>query len=74
MKLSDAIAGHWLDKRQLFSHRTVESYERIMGYLVDYLTDAQIEAITADDIRRFLAQLADTRQLSKRSQHDANAF
>jgi integrase/recombinase XerD len=71
MKLSDAIAGYWLDKRQRFSPRTVESYGRIMGYLVDYVGDKDIEQVAADDVRRFLAHLADTRNLSKRSLHDA---
>ncbi|RIK40839.1 MAG: hypothetical protein DCC55_13880 [Chloroflexi bacterium] len=71
MKLSDAIAGYWLDKRQRFSPRTVESYGRIFVYLVDFVDDKDIEQVTADDVRRFLAHLADTRNLSRRSQHDA---
>jgi site-specific recombinase XerD len=71
MRLTDAIAGYWLDKKQRFSKRTIEAYERYFGYLVDYLNDMDFERITLDDIRRFLAHLASSRNLSRRSQHDA---
>ena len=71
MRLSDVIAGYWLDKRLGFSKTTIPGYERTFGRLVVFLGDPEFGAITASDVRRFLVHLAEGFGLSKRSVHDA---
>lgn len=71
MRLSDAIAGYWLDKRLDMSKTTIPGYERTFGRLVSFLDDPDFAAVTSDDIRRFLAHLSSHYKLSRRSVHDA---
>lgn len=67
MKLSDAITGYWLDKRLNFSRHTITGYTLIFDRLIGYLQDRDIEQVTSDDIRRFLAYCADEHELSAKS-------
>lgn len=71
MKLSQAIEGYFLSKELSFSQNTIRNYTYVFRYLVEFLGDVQIEAITGDDIRRFLVHLGKKRKMSKRSVHDA---
>lgn len=67
MKLSDAIEGFWLDKQLDFSKHTITGYSLIFRRLVDYLADKQLDQITSNDIRRFLAYVADEYELNSKS-------
>lgn len=71
MKLSDALVGYWLEKRLSMSETTIPGYERTFARLVLFLGDVDMEAVTANDIRRFLAWLPDRYRLSRRTVHDA---
>ena len=71
MKLSDALVGYWLEKRLSMSETTIPGYERTFARLVLFLGDVDIEAVTANDLRRFLAWLPDRYRLSRRTVHDA---
>jgi len=55
MKLSDAIAGYWLDKRIDFSRHTITGYTLIFNRLIAFLHDKDIEQVASNDIRRFLS-------------------
>ena len=68
-KLSEAIEGYWLDKRLEFSETTIPGYRLTFRRLVEFLNDAHINAVTSDDLRRFLLHL-ETLKLSKRTVHD----
>jgi integrase/recombinase XerD len=71
MKLSLALDGYWLEKELSFSPHTIASYERVFRRFLAFVGDVDIERVTADDIRRFLAYLRSEYKLSKRSVHDA---
>jgi len=71
MRLSDAIAGYWLDKRLDMSKTTIPGYERTFRRLVSFLGDPEFAAVTSNDVRRFLVHLADNFKVSRRTVHDA---
>jgi integrase/recombinase XerD len=68
MILHDALTGYWLDKRAALSPRTARDYELAYSRLLAFLgPDQPIAAVTADDIRRFLAAMRDEHNLSPKS-------
>lgn len=69
MKLSHALEGFWLSKRLDFSAATIQNYERVFREFLARLGDREVDAITSDDIRRYLEYLHKRRKLSKRSVH-----
>lgn len=69
MKFNEALKGYWLEKRKLFSIRTIENYERMFSRFAKYINDKEVADITSDDIRRFLDYLL-TQNLSRRTVHD----
>lgn len=69
MKLTEALDGYWLDKILHFSRTTTPGYRLTFARLVTFLDDPDIENITANDLRRFLAHW-EGQGLSKRSVHD----
>ncbi len=71
MKLSDALTGYWLDKRTDFSLHTVGDYQVTFKRLVEFLHDPEFEAITTNDLRRFLAYLTDKYELGHKSLSNA---
>ena len=71
MRLSDVITGYWLDKRLDFSPTTIPGYERTFARLLAFLGDPEFTDIASNDIRRFLAHLADHYRVSRRTVHDA---
>ncbi len=71
MKFSSAVQGFFLSKQLTFSPHTVKNYGLVFRYVMEFLGDVEITAITSDDIRRFLDHLGKKRKLSKRSVHDA---
>lgn len=71
MKLSDALVGYWLEKRLSMSQTTIPGYERTFTRLIAFLGDVDIETVTANDLRRFLAWLPERFNLSRRTVHDA---
>lgn len=71
MRFSQALQGYWLDKRTSFSERTIEGYTYHFNNLVACLGDRELDAITPDDIRRFLDWMHAERGLSMRTVHDA---
>ena len=70
MRLSEAMTGYWLDKRLQFSETTIPGYERTFRRFVAFVGDVELESVTADDVRRFLAHLG-TLGLSRRTVADA---
>lgn len=55
MFLDDALTGYWLDKQRDLSPHTVRDYSLTFARLRAFLgAGARIEAITPDDLRRFL--------------------
>lgn len=71
MRLSHALQGYWLEKQLHFSATTTPRYKCTFGRLIAFTGDAEIETITSNDLRRFLAWLATEHGLGKRSVHDA---
>lgn len=71
MRLSDAIEGYWLDKRLDMSETTIPGYQKTFRRLVAYLEDPEFDAITSDNIRRFLAWLPTEYAMGRRTVHDA---
>ena len=71
MKLTDALIGYWLEKRLSMSDTTIPGYERTFARLIAFLGDVDIETVTANDLRRFLAWLPQRYNLSRRTVHDA---
>jgi Phage integrase, N-terminal SAM-like domain len=67
IKLSDAITGYWLDKRITFSKHTITGYTVVFDRLVAFLNDMEIEQVTPNDVRWFLAYVADEHDLSDKS-------
>jgi integrase/recombinase XerD len=58
MQLSDALTGYWLDKRTVFSPHTVTDYSLTFDRLIEFLgPTTEIEGVTSDDLRRFLAHV-----------------
>ncbi len=57
MKLDDAIQGYWLDKKLDFSVATIANYGYAFCQFQDFIGDVEIEDISADDIRRYMAYL-----------------
>jgi site-specific recombinase XerD len=74
MKLSHALEGFWLSKRLDFSAATIQNYERVFREFLACLGDREMDAITSDDIRRYLDYLHKRRKLSKRSVHSHRAI
>lgn len=67
MKLSDAISGYWLDKQIDFSPHTITGYSVVFRRLIAFLDDSDIEAVTSNDIRRFLLHCSNEYGLSPKS-------
>ncbi|NLF02891.1 MAG: tyrosine-type recombinase/integrase [Anaerolineales bacterium] len=64
MRLSQAIEALCVATRvDGRSPRTVDSYREKLGYLRSFLGDVPVDAITVDDLRRFVASLLDERTL-----------
>jgi site-specific recombinase XerD len=59
MRLSDAVDGYLLARRTRLAANTVRNYRTVLGRLVTRLGDPDIESITADDMRAYLARCAD---------------
>ncbi len=71
MKLSEAIEGYWLDKKLDMSPTTIPGYEKTFARLVRFLDDAPFDAVTSDDIRRFLAWLPTEYPMGRGTVHDS---
>lgn len=71
MKLSEALIGYWLEKKLSMSETTIPGYKRTFARLIAFLGDVDIETITANDLRRFLAWLPERYKVSRRTVHDA---
>lgn len=71
MKLSAMLDGYWLDKKREFSKNTVRNYTRVFDYFLAFVGDVEFNTISTNDVRRFLNYLADAKEYSKRSVHDA---
>lgn len=67
MKLSEAIDGYWLEKRLDLSNHTIGGYVIIFRRLIEFLHDKDIEQVSSNDIRRFLAHQVDQHGLSPKS-------
>lgn len=64
MTIQDALLGYWLERRRNVSEATVSDYTNTFSRFVAWLpADIQIEAITADHIRRFLDAMQRQRNL-----------
>ncbi len=58
MTISDALLGYWLERRRNVSEATVRDYSLTFRRFVAWLpANIEIGAITADDVRRFLAAM-----------------
>ena len=68
MKIATALQGYMLDKRLDFNPNTVASYTRVFRRYFDYVGDGDLEAVTPDDVRRFLTQLRIDLGLSPRGE------
>ena len=53
------------------SATTIPHYERTFRRLIDFLGDRELDGVTSDDIRRFLAWLPTEYRMGRRSVHDA---
>lgn len=68
MNLQRAVAGYWLDKRRALSVHTTSEYEHVFSCLLDYLgPEAEMKAISSDDIRRFLTAMRERRGLGAKT-------
>jgi integrase/recombinase XerD len=67
MRLSDALAGYWLEKSLHLSAHTRADYTTTFTRLSAFLGDPIFAEITADDIRRFLAHVQRTHNLGKKT-------
>lgn len=67
MLLSQALAGYWLEKKIDFSPATHRDYSLTFDRLIAFLGDIELTAITADDIRRFLAHIQTEHSLGKKT-------
>lgn len=70
MKLSYAIEGYWLDKQLSFSPESIKTYTWVFNHFAEFVGDVEMEAITSNDVRRFLVHLRTDHNLSKRTVHD----
>lgn len=71
MRLSEAIEGYWLDKRLDMSATTLPRYEVTFRRLIEFLGDPEFDAITSNDVRRFLAWLPTAYRMGRRTVHDS---
>ncbi|MFN8494002.1 MAG: tyrosine-type recombinase/integrase [Caldilineaceae bacterium] len=69
MRITTVLEGYWLDKRLKFSPRTVANYTHFFNRFIKFLGDVEFEAITSNDVRKFLHYLGES-GLSQRSVHD----
>jgi len=61
MRLSEAIDALLIATRANGrSARTVKAYQEKLGHLLDLLGDVEVERITTDDLRRYVARMHDT--------------
>lgn len=68
MHITDALTGYWLEKRSNVSEHTVSDYQLTFSRFVAWLpADAQIETITADQVRRFLATMRKEHRLGDKT-------
>lgn len=67
MIITDALEGYWLERRRDVSENTVKQYQYYFDYLVEYLGDVDIEAITSDNVHHWLNWLGDERQLATKT-------
>ena len=70
MKLSYALQGYWLDKQLSFSAETIKTYTWVFNHFAEFVGDVELEAITSNDVRRFLNHLRTEHDMSKRTVHD----
>lgn len=71
MRLSEAIEGYWLDKRLELSPTTIPGYEKTFTRFLAFVGDVAFDAVTSDDVRRFLAWLPTAYPMGRRTVHDA---
>lgn len=59
MRFRDALEGYWLENRLAFSQNTVNDYSLTFRRFEEMVGDRPVSEIGADDVRRFLYQLAE---------------
>ncbi len=68
MRLDYALEGYWLSKRRNLSPNTQRDYELTFRRFLEFVgPDAELEAITSNDVERFLNFLADELGLSDKT-------
>lgn len=70
MRLSKALQGYWLDKTLIFSATTTPKYELCFRRFLALVGDIEVETLTPQDAKQFLAHVRDVYGLSRRSQSD----
>jgi integrase/recombinase XerD len=66
MLLSTALDGYWLARQRNLSANTVRDYQLTFRRLQEYLGgDREIDAITSDDVQRFINRLRDEGKSAK---------
>ena len=71
MKMSTALAGYWLDKRDRLRVNTQNDYRLTFARFVENVGDKDIEQVSVVDVRGFLAHLAKEFKLGAKSRCNA---
>lgn len=71
MKLSIAVDGFLLHKSVDCSHNTIRDYRNNLNQFLKYVGDKTVDAVTADDIRRYLFYLRAERKLRPKTVRNA---
>ncbi|GAB4514068.1 MAG: site-specific tyrosine recombinase XerD [Anaerolineae bacterium] len=68
MRLDYALNGYWLAKARVLSPNTERDYRLSLDRFMDFIgPDTDVEAITSDDVQRFLNHLVEDLHLSKKT-------
>jgi integrase/recombinase XerD len=67
MKLEAALSAYWVARRRDFSQNTINDYTITFRRLAEFVGDVEFEAITSDDLNRFLNHLREDLNLSTKT-------
>lgn len=67
MRFSDALEGFWLERRRGYSEHTVRDYSVTFRRFRQFIGDANVDGLSADDVRRFLDSMQQRYGLSDKT-------
>lgn len=70
MLISIALEGYWLDREIYLTDGTAQRYKYVFDRFTDYVGDVEVNAVTTNDVKRYIRHLTKETSLSSRSVYD----